>query len=148
MEGYLLSLIQKIQFHLTNRKTMLGSFVGKIVFISNLVAVLARGVWQLLTLKAGLSDVRKEITWKVKYMKSKMGSNAAGLIILGALKEFVRHEGYFRYSSVGMEYSHLTDLGKERLNEIMEMNLALLRDSMEVDIREQAKELMMAELKK
>lgn len=76
-----------------------------------------------------------------------MGSKAAGVIVLGTLKEFVKNDGYFRYSSVGMEYSHLTDLGKERLAEIMEMNLALLRDSIEVDAEEYAKELMIKNLK-
>lgn len=76
-----------------------------------------------------------------------MGSKTAEVVVLGTLKEFVKNERYFRYSKVGMEYSNLTDLGKERLIELMSLNLALLRDSIEYDIEDHARELMMDNLK-
>jgi len=77
-----------------------------------------------------------------------MNSRLAGTMVLGALKEFVTNERYFRYSSIGMEYSYLTDTGKEELLNMLNLNLTLLRDSLEYDKEENAKEAIMENLKK
>ena len=77
-----------------------------------------------------------------------MGTNTASTIIIGTLKEFVTNERYFKYSSVGMEYSYITDVGKEELHKILAVNLSLLRDSIEYNLEEDAKKLMMENLKK
>ena len=81
-------------------------------------------------------------------MKSKMSANTASIIVIGALKEFVTDERYFKHSSFGMEYSCLTTVGKEELHKILEVNLSLLRDSIEYDLEENAKKLIMDNLKK
>lgn len=128
------------------RKIMLESFVGKIEFMWNLLAVMGHGVSKCLTLRVSPLGALREVISKVKTMKAKMNPSLAGTMVVGALKEFVKNERYFRYSSVGMEYSHLTDIGKEELMKILNVNLALLRDSIEYEIEEQAKELMIKSL--
>jgi hypothetical protein len=126
---------------------MLDSFVGRIEFLSNLVAVMVHGVRSCLTLKVTPWRALKETSQKVKIMKAKMSTKIASTMLLGALKEFVTNEKYFRYSSVGMEYSYLTDTGKEELDKMLAVNLALLRDSIEYDQEESAKKLMIDILK-
>lgn len=77
-----------------------------------------------------------------------MGSSSAATILVGSLKEFVSNPDFYRYSRVGMEYSELTSLGEAELKKIMALNLSLLRDSMERDTEEAAKEYVMSELKR
>jgi hypothetical protein len=81
-------------------------------------------------------------------MKSQMSSSTANAILVGSLKEFVSNPKFYKYSSVGMEYSEITSVGEAELKKIMALNLSLLRDSMERDIAEAAKEYVMSELKK
>ena len=81
-------------------------------------------------------------------MKSRMSSSTAKSILVGSLREFVSNPIYYRYSSVGMEYCEITDAGEPELKKIMELNLSLLRHSIENDREESAKELMMEQLKK
>lgn len=80
-------------------------------------------------------------------MKSQMSVNTAKSILLGSLIEFVSDPRYYRYSEVGMEYSTITAVGKTELKKIMELNLCLLRDSVENDRVDFAKELMLTGLK-
>lgn len=77
-----------------------------------------------------------------------MTTDTAKSVLIGSLKEFVSNPVYYRYSSVGMEYSEITAAGEPELRKIMELNLCLLRDSMENDRIESAKELMIEQLKK
>lgn len=77
-----------------------------------------------------------------------MSANTANAILVGSLKEFVSNPLFYRYSPVGMEYSELTSAGEEELKKIMALNLSLLRDSMERDVAEAAKDYVMNELKR
>lgn len=128
------------------RKIMLDYFAGKIEYMSNLAVVVAHGVRSCLTLKATPWHALKETTREIKIMKAKMNSKLASTMVLGALKEFVTNERYYSYSKVGMEYSYLTDTGKEELARILEVNLSLLRDSLEYDAEQHAKRMMMESL--
>jgi hypothetical protein len=147
MERYQLLSTLKIWRSPVGRKIILESFVGRIEYLSSLVAVMAHGARSCLTLRVTPWRALKETIQKVKIMKAKMSSTTAGTMVLGALKEFVTNERYFRYSSVGMEYSHLTDKGKEELDKMLEVNLALLRDSLQYEEEENAKKLMLTILK-
>lgn len=80
-------------------------------------------------------------------MKSQMSANTAKSILIGSLIEFVSDPRYYRYSEVGMEYSTITAVGETELKKIMELNLCLLRDSVENDRMDFAKEQMMDALR-
>lgn len=77
-----------------------------------------------------------------------MCASTANAILVGSLKEFVSNPLFYRYSHVGMEYSEITSVGEAELKKIMALNLSLLRDSMQRDLEDAAKEYVMAELKK
>jgi hypothetical protein len=123
-------------------------FAGRAEFLWNSIMAVIHGVFRCLTLKDNPSDALRKAKWRVKFMKSKMSSSTAKSILVGSLKEFVSNPVYYRYSHVGMEYSEITEAGSSELKKIMELNLSLLRDSMEWDRTESAKDLMMEQLKK
>lgn len=123
-------------------------FAGRAEFLWNSIMAVIHGVFRCLTLKDSPSDALRKAKWRVKFMKSRMSTNTAKSILIGSLKEFVSNPIYYRYSHVGMEYSEITESGQSELKKIMELNLSLLRDSMENDREESAKELMMEQLKK
>ena len=67
--------------------------------------------------------------------------------VYGALKEFTRNPKFWRSSSVGREYSHYTDEGREVIADMME---DILRTIDELDRKatdQRAKELVVETLK-
>ena len=123
-------------------------FAGRAGFLWNSIMAVIHGVFRCLTLKDSPSGALRKAKWRVKFMKSQMSSNTAKAVLVGSLKEFVSNPKYYRYSSVGMEYSEITPAGEPELKKIMDLNLSLLRDSMENDRVEAARDLMISELQR
>lgn len=69
-------------------------------------------------------------------------------MIIGSLKEFVRTKDFYRTSTVGVEYCHVTDEGKDAINAMFKNYLGLLHQALAKEEIEIAKQHMMDTLKK
>ena len=69
------------------------------------------------------------------------------LAMLGAIKGILSQNSLFYYSSVGNDYSHLTESGKEAVIELVNMFAPRLRKAHEIALDDRAKELVIKELK-
>lgn len=76
-----------------------------------------------------------------------MDKKATKELIYGGLLELMHNRHYFYHSSVGAEYSHWTDEGKEALIEYMNFMAFKMIQAEEVDLNKRAKELVLKGLK-
>jgi hypothetical protein len=68
-------------------------------------------------------------------------------MIVGSIKEIIKDRQYFYYSTVGPDYCHLTDEGKDAIVDIVNiLGSRLIKAEAEEDI-ERSKQLMLNELK-
>lgn len=79
--------------------------------------------------------------------KSKMKKNAVKDLIFGGLQELSLNNRFYYHSSVGGNYSHWTQEGKEALLEFMKEMTPLMRAAEEQDLDHRAKEMVLKELK-
>ena len=67
--------------------------------------------------------------------------------MVGSIKEIIKDKNYFYYSSIGPEYCHLTDQGKEAIMDIMNLLGSRLAVAIEKEDIERSKQLVLDELK-
>ena len=69
-------------------------------------------------------------------------------LIYGGLEEILNNNRYYYHSTVGRDYSHLTDLGKQAVTEFMDIMAYQIRAAENADLDRRAKEQVIASLKK
>jgi len=65
----------------------------------------------------------------------------------GGITEILHNRKYYYHSTVGAEYSHFTDEGKEVLNEFMNLMAFKMLQAEEADLRERSKQMVINGLK-
>lgn len=68
-------------------------------------------------------------------------------LIYGGIEEIVRNNRYYYHSSVGGNYSHFTEDGKEAISEFMNIMAYKIRSAEEADLERRAKDMVLKELK-
>lgn len=68
-------------------------------------------------------------------------------LIYGGIEEIVQNRRYYYASSVGRDYSHFTDEGKEALTEFMGLMAYQIRKAEEEDLNTRAKQQVLDTLK-
>ena len=68
-------------------------------------------------------------------------------MMVGSIKEILKDRNYFYYSTIGPEYCHLTDQGKDAILEIMNLLGSRLVVAIEKEDIERSKKLVLDELK-
>jgi hypothetical protein len=76
-----------------------------------------------------------------------MDKQAVKDLMFGGIHEMMRDRRYYYHSSVGQQYSHWTDEGKDILIEYMNVMGWKLKEAEEADIRQKSKELVLQGLK-
>jgi hypothetical protein len=69
-------------------------------------------------------------------------------LIYGGLEEILNNNRYYYHSTVGRDYSRLTDLGKQAVTEFMDIMAYQIRAAENADLDRRAKEQVIASLKK
>ena len=68
-------------------------------------------------------------------------------MIIGSIKEIIRDRQYFYHSTVGPDYCHLTDEGRDAIIDVVNiLGARLLKAEAEEDI-ERSKQLVLGQLK-
>jgi hypothetical protein len=67
--------------------------------------------------------------------------------MFGGMSELMNNRRYYHHSSVGLDYSHWTDEGKEALIEYMNVVGHMIKQAEEVELNKRAKELVLKGLK-
>ncbi len=68
-------------------------------------------------------------------------------LVYGGLEELITNNKYYYRSSVGRDYSHLTDQGKEAVAEFMDIMAWKIHEANNADLERRAKEQVMNALK-
>jgi hypothetical protein len=68
-------------------------------------------------------------------------------LIYGGIEEIVQNRRYYYSSSVGRDYSHFTDEGKEAVVEFMSLMAFQVRKAEEEDLEQRAKQQVISALK-
>lgn len=76
-----------------------------------------------------------------------MDKKATKDLVYGGMLELMHNRQYYYHSSVGSEYSHWTEEGKEALAEYMNFMAFKMLQAEEEDLRKRAKEMTMNALK-
>jgi hypothetical protein len=76
-----------------------------------------------------------------------MDKDAVKDIIFGGLVEIVKSKRYYRYSTVGPEYSYLTEDGEKMIVEYINLMSYKIHQAEEEELNKRAKELTMKALK-
>lgn len=82
-----------------------------------------------------------------KVKKSKMQKGAIKDLVYGGLEEILNNRNYYYNSSVGANYSHLTDPGKEAVIEFIGLISSKIIEAENADLDRRAKEQVLKELK-
>ena len=76
-----------------------------------------------------------------------MDKQAVKDAMFGGIMEMMRNRKYYYFSSVGGNYSHWTDEGKEALQEYMQIISYKLWEAEEADLKNRSKEMVLKGLK-
>lgn len=68
-------------------------------------------------------------------------------LVYGGLKELAVNKEFYYHSSVGPEYSHLTDAGREAIADYLDKMLYIINKSEEESLNIRAKQMVMNGLK-
>lgn len=68
-------------------------------------------------------------------------------LIYGGLEEIINNRNYYYHSTVGRDYSHLTDSGKTAITEFVDLMAWKVKEANEADLDRRAKEQVMNALK-
>ena len=68
-------------------------------------------------------------------------------LVYGGMEELINNSRYYYHSSVGSNYCHFTDEGKEAVAEFMDIMAWKIREANESDLERRAKEQVLAALK-
>ncbi len=80
--------------------------------------------------------------------KSKMKKSAIKDLCYGGMLELLNNRNYYYKSSVGKDYSHLTDEGKQAVVEFMDMIAWKMIEAEDSDLDHRAKQQVLDQLKK
>ena len=80
--------------------------------------------------------------------KSNMQKSAIKDLIYGGLEEILNNRNYFYHSSVGRDYSHLTEDGKVAVVEFMDLMAWKIKQAEDADLERRAKQQVLDQLKK
>ena len=69
-------------------------------------------------------------------------------MIIGSIKELLKDRQYFYHSTIGADYCHLTEEGREAVLDMINLLGPRLRMAMDQEDIERSKELVLKELKK
>ena len=76
-----------------------------------------------------------------------MQKQAIKELMYGSINELMHNSRYYYHSSVGENYSHFTEAGKEAVQEFMGSMAYKIRAAEEADLESRAREQTMAALK-
>lgn len=76
-----------------------------------------------------------------------MDKGAVKDLTYGGLLEMINNRNYFYKSSVGKDYSHLTDAGKQAVAEYIDMIAWKMIEAENAELDKRAKEMVLKELK-
>jgi predicted solute-binding protein len=76
-----------------------------------------------------------------------MDKQAVKDAMFGGIMEMMRNRKYYYFSSVGGNYCHWTDEGKEALQEYMQIISYKLWEAEEADLKKRSKEMVLKGLK-
>jgi hypothetical protein len=76
-----------------------------------------------------------------------MQKSAIKDLIYGGLEELINNSKYYYHSSVGANYSHLTEDGKEAVSEFMDAMAWKIHEANNADLDRRAKEQVLSTLK-
>lgn len=79
--------------------------------------------------------------------KYNMDKSAIKDFLFGGIHELMRNRKYYYHSSVGTNYSHWTEEGKEALAEYMNLIGYKMIEAEEAELRERSKEMVLQGLK-
>jgi len=68
-------------------------------------------------------------------------------MILGSIKEIIKDRQYFYYSTVGPDYCHLTDEGKDAIIDLVNVLGSRMLVAMDKEDIERSKQLVLDQLK-
>ena len=68
-------------------------------------------------------------------------------LIYGGVEEILNNRNYYYHSSVGRDYSHLTDDGKVAIVEFMDLMAWKIKEANEADLERRAKQQVLDALK-
>jgi hypothetical protein len=91
----------------------------------------------------GLEDLRQ----LRKYKGIIMERAALKELMYGAIEEMMKNSKYYYHSSIGANYSHWTDTGKENLHEFLEMISYEVAKTRIAEDEQRSRDLVMKELK-
>lgn len=83
----------------------------------------------------------------LKLAQTTMDNDVLKTVTYAGLRELVFDRKYFYYSSVGTNYSHLTDEGERAILEYIKVMAPLMREAEEKALDQRAKDLVMKTLK-
>ncbi len=76
-----------------------------------------------------------------------MDKGAIKDLVYGGLEEIINNRNYYYKSSVGSNYCHLTDSGKQAIVEFMDLMAYKINEAEHADLDRRAKEQVLKELK-
>jgi hypothetical protein len=68
-------------------------------------------------------------------------------IVYGGLEELLNNNRYYYHSSIGRDYSHFTDLGRQAVGEFLDIMAYKIREARELDLEQRAKQQVISALK-
>jgi hypothetical protein len=68
-------------------------------------------------------------------------------LMYGSIEELMQNSRYYYYSSIGPQYSHWTEAGKQALNEYLDLVSFQMQKCREEEDNQRSKDLVMKELK-
>ena len=77
-----------------------------------------------------------------------MKKSAIKDLVYGGVEEILNNRNYYYYSSVGGNYSHLTEDGKVAIVEFMNLMAFKIKEAEDHDLNERAKQQVLDQLKK
>jgi hypothetical protein len=76
-----------------------------------------------------------------------MQKSAIKDLVYGGMEEILNNRSYYYHSSVGRDYSHLTEDGKVAVLEFMDLMAWKIKQAEEADLNDRAKQQVLAQLK-
>jgi hypothetical protein len=76
-----------------------------------------------------------------------MQKSAIKDLVYGGLEEIINNSRHYYKSSVGSNYCHLTDSGKQAIVEFMDLMAYKITEAEEEDLDRRAKEMVLKELR-
>ena len=68
-------------------------------------------------------------------------------LMYGSIEELMQNTRYYYYSSIGQQYSHWTEAGRQALNEYLDLISHQMYKCREEEDNQRSKDLVMKELK-